>query len=261
MWNSSPKTSREESVGSQRMKRGKWQKKEKEVSIYSSVVHWPIKHLLESNCQLSPVRPRLWILHATEAGKGPSGLSLSAPACGSSTASFCWGPTPGRQSPHAGKFFQEDSVVASKQTSWPAGSVCYLLSPLHTLLPQLTTQGSSGHTAGSRWEEDASLCSQIPPNSRRGMPHSLRSSSLGLHPKSIAVPGWWLRFNKMSISFRHHPNLSVILLREWHTEWNFPFPQGKAFSPPRRSVHVTHFQSSWQRLGYRMEGVTVARPI
>ena len=95
------------------------------------------------------MRPRLWILHAVEAGKGPSGSSLSVPAHGSSTASFCWGPTPGRQSAHAGKFFQEDSVVASKQTSWPAGSVWHLLPSLHTLLSPITTQGSSSHTPAS----------------------------------------------------------------------------------------------------------------
>ena len=52
MWSSSPKTSREESVGSQRMKRGKWQKKEKEMSIYSSVVLWPVKHLPIARAQI-----------------------------------------------------------------------------------------------------------------------------------------------------------------------------------------------------------------
>lgn len=52
MWSSSPKTSREESVGSQRMKRGKWQKKEKEMPIYLSVVLWPVKHLPTARAQM-----------------------------------------------------------------------------------------------------------------------------------------------------------------------------------------------------------------
>lgn len=101
MWSFSPKTNSEESVGCQRVKRGKCQKKETEMSTHLSVVLRPVKHLPIPRVQMPDLSGETPSLEPPDAWcrKGGPLACLSQPPlspcpCGSPTASFPWGLTP-----------------------------------------------------------------------------------------------------------------------------------------------------------------------